>query len=294
MATSQSRATLVGTVSIALWGALALLTRQAGGIPSFQLLAMTFFIAFVMMLGKWLWCRQSLAEILRLPWPVWLLGVGGLFGYHGFYFFALANAPVVEASLIAYLWPLLIVLLSALLPGNRLQFRHLSGALLAFFGVWLLLGRGSGFQSAYLPGYLAAAVCALVWSGYSVLSRLFSNVPTDAVGGFCGVTAVLGLISHLLWEETVWPLDSAQWLGVIGLGLGPVGLAFFTWDYGVKHGNLQLLGVLAYTAPLLSTLLLVLVGAAEPELNLLFASLAISVGALLASLGLAGWRSVGA
>ncbi|HED14342.1 MAG TPA: EamA family transporter [Gammaproteobacteria bacterium] len=293
MTGSVRRATLAGTVSIGLWSTLALLTRLAGNIPPFQLLAMTFSIAFILMLSKWLWCRQSLSMVLRQPWPVWLLGVGGLFGYHLFYFIALANAPVVEASLIAYLWPLLIVLLSSLLPGNRLQLRHLGGALLAFFGVWLLLGRGSGFQVAYLPGYLAAAVCALIWSGYSVLSRLVSQVPTDAVGGFCGVTAILGLISHALWETTVWPLDAVQWLGVIGLGLGPMGLAFFTWDYAVKHGNLQLLGVLAYAAPLLSTLLLVLVGMVEPGMNLLFSSLAISGAALFASLGLPARRRAG-
>ncbi len=293
MTGSVRRATLAGTVSIGLWSTLALLTRLAGNIPPFQLLAMTFSIAFILMLSKWLWCRQSLSMVLRQPWPVWLLGVGGLFGYHLFYFIALANAPVVEASLIAYLWPLLIVLLSSLLPGNRLQLRHLGGALLAFFGVWLLLGRGSGFQVAYLPGYLAAAVCALIWSGYSVLSRLVSQVPTDAVGGFCGVTAILGLISHALWETTVWPLDAVQWLGVIGLGLGPMGLAFFTWDCAVKHGNLQLLGVLAYAAPLLSTLLLVLVGMVEPGMNLLFSSLAISGAALFASLGLPARRRAG-
>jgi len=289
--TSITRATLVGTVSIGLWGALALLTRLAGRIPPFQLLAMTFTIAFLMMLGKWLYCRQSLSAILHQPWPVWLLGVGGLFGYHLFYFIALANAPVVEASLIAYLWPLLIVLLSSLLPGNYLLPRHLGGALLAFSGVWLLLGGGASFQTAYLPGYLAAAACALIWSGYSVVSRLVSQVPADTVGGFCGVTALLGLISHSLWETTVWPLDSMQWLSIIGLGLGPVGVAFFTWDYGVKHGNLQLLGVLAYMTPLLSTLVLVFAGVAEPGLNLLFSCLAISAGSLFASLGLSGWRN---
>jgi len=285
MTASANRATLVGTVSIVLWGALALLTRLVGDIPPFQLLTMTFSIAFFMMLGKWLWNRQSLLRILCQPWPVWLLGVSGLFGYHLFYFIALAHAPVVEASLIAYLWPLLIVLLASLLPGNRLYARHLVGAVIAFSGVWLLLGQGPGFQSVYLIGYLAAAACALIWSGYSVLSRLVKQVPTDAVGGFCGVTAVLGLLSHLLWENTVWPLTAAQWSGVIGLGLGPVGLAFFTWDYGVKHGHLQLLGVLAYATPLLSTLLLVLVGMAAPGWNLLFACLAISGGSLVASLG---------
>ncbi len=46
--------------------------------------------------------------------------------------------------------------------------------------------------------------------------------------------------------------------------LGPVGLAFYVWDIGVKQGDIQLLGTSSYAAPLLSTLLLVLVGIPLP------------------------------
>lgn len=91
-----------------------------------------------------------------------------------------------------------------------------------------------------------------------------------------------------MWETTFWPQDKQQWAGIIGLGLGPVGLAFFTWDYGVKHGNLQLLGVLAYSAPLISVLLLILAGFGEPSPALLLACLAIVGGSFIAGFG---WRS---
>ncbi len=108
------------------------------------------------------------------------------------------------------------------------------------------------------------------------------QVSTDAAGWFCGATALLALFCHWLWETTVWPASASQWLGVIGLGIGPVGIAFFTWDYGVKHGNLQLLGVMAYSAPLISALLLVLTGLAEAGPTLLVACLAIIIGSIIA------------
>jgi len=279
-----NRATAIGFISIVLWGMLALLTSLTNGrIPPFQMLAMTFAIAFLLMLGNWWRQGKSGFEYLKQPLLAWLLGVGGLFGYHFFYFLAMAHAPVVEVSLIAYLWPLLIVLLSALLPGEHLSKYHLIGAVLALAGCWVLIGGGTGgFSSQYLMGYLAALACAILWAVYSVASRLVKQVPTDAVGWFCGITALLGLICHLLLETTVWPANWKEWLGVIGLGLGPVGLAFFTWDYGVKHGNLQLLGVLSYAAPLISVLLLILAGKAEPSLGVLFACLAIVGGAFIA------------
>ncbi len=281
------RATLVGSISIFLWGTLALLTKLTGGvIPPFQLLAMTFALAFLLMALRWLKQGHLGLRYLRQPPLAWGLGVGGYFGYHFCYFVAMSKAPAVEVSLLAYLWPLLIVLFAALLPGERLRPRHLGGALLALLGCWLLIGGGrSDFSGAHLQGYLFALACVFIWSSYSVASRLVRQVPTDAVGWFCAVTALLALLCHWQGEETVWPATTGQWLGVLGLGLGPVGIAFFTWDYGIKHGNLQLLGVLAYAAPLISTLLLVLSGLAAPSWPLALAALAIVGGA-----GLAGIR----
>jgi drug/metabolite transporter (DMT)-like permease len=218
------------------------------------------------------------------PAVVWLVGVGGLFGYHALYFAALRLAPPAEASLIAYLWPLFIVLFSAMLPGERLRRRHVAGALLGLAGVLILVGGRSGrlaFDPAFLPGYALAFGCALVWSGYSVLSRRFGGVPTDAVVGFCLVTAVLSLLCHLAFEVTVWPQTPAQWLAVVGLGLGPVGAAFYFWDYGIKKGDIRLLGVSAYASPVLSTLILVLAGVAAASWSLAAAAALIVGGAIV-------------
>ena len=227
--------------------------------------------------------RRPSAVVRRLPLKVWALGIYGLFGYHFAYFMALRLAPPVEANLINYLWPLLIVLLSGLLPGERLGARQVGGALAGFAGAALLVARGGlRFDGQYALGYAFALACAVIWSSYSVLSRRVGAVPTRAVGGFCAATAALALVCHLLFETTVWP-SGGQWAAVVALGLGPVGAAFYVWDYGVKRGNIQTLGVLAYGAPLLSTLLLVAVGLAEPSWTLAAACALIVGGAVLAS-----------
>ncbi len=61
-----------------------------------------------------------------------------------------------------------------------------------------------------------------------------------------------------------------------------MGVAFFTWDYGVKHGNIQLLGTLAYSAPLISVVLLVLAGFGEATSAVIMASVLIVFGSLVA------------
>ena len=301
MTSSIRRGTLVGSTAVLLWGTLATLTVLGGDIPPFQLLAMAFALATLIGLLPTLWrgwlTRTSRAGSearvsnprYRLTPAVWALGIYGLFGYHFAYFMALRLAPPVEANLINYLWPLLIVLLSGLLPGERLGGRQVGGALAGFAGAALLVARGGGlrFDGQYALGYAFALACAVIWSSYSVLSRRVGAVPTRAVGGFCAATAALALVCHLLFETTVWP-SGGQWAAVVALGLGPVGAAFYVWDYGVKRGNIQTLGVLAYGAPLLSTLLLVAVGLAEPSWTLAAACALIVGGALLASSRRAG------
>jgi drug/metabolite transporter (DMT)-like permease len=276
-------ATSIGLIAILLWAVLALTTALASRIPSFELLGLTFAVATAMGVASWLF-RPGAVAALRQPLAVWALGVGGLFGYHAVYFAALKRAPAAEASLIAYLWPLLIVLFSAMLPGERLRWYHVAGALLGFAGVLVLgLSKGfNGFDTAAMPGYLLALACAFIWSGYSVLSRRFKAVSTDAVVGFCGVTCLLALVCHLVFETTVWP-EPKEWLAIFGLGLGPVGLAFYAWDRGVKHGDIRLLGVASYATPVLSTLILVAVGIAPLTLGLGLAVLLIVGGAVLAS-----------
>ena len=126
-----------------------------------------------------------------------------------------------------------------------------------------------------------------------MLNRRFQQVPTDTVGGFCAVTALLSLICHLLFEQTLWPEGALEWLGVIGLGLGPVGIAFFTWDYGTKHGDIQVLGALSYAAPLISTVLLIAFGKGEATWIAAAGCLLIVGGAVLASKELLRRRKAG-
>lgn len=288
-------ATLVGGIAILLWSTLALLTVEASGLPRFQLLAMTFSVATLAFLIVLL-PRGGLQglDLLRQPWPVWAQGVSALFLYHVVYFYALESAPAVEAQLIAYLWPLLIVLFSALLPGGGLRWFHLAGTLLGFLGAALLITGGElALKAEFWAGYLLAVICAVIWATYSVTNKRFGKVPSEVVGGFCGVVAILGYFFHLIFERTVVP-EGDQWLAIAGLGLGPVGLAFFAWDHGTKRGSLPVLGALAYAAPLLSTLLLLVFGhAAGTKLWVLGAACLLIVGgALLASKELLRRRSV--
>lgn len=279
----KTKATLIGFTAILMWSFLALMTAASGTMPPFQLSAITFAIGSLPGILLFI-ARPARLKELRQPPKVWLAGVGGLFGYHFLYFTALRNAPAVEAGLIAYLWPLFIVVGSALLPGEKLGWHHIVGALAGLAGTVLIIGKnGFAFDPAYSLGYFTAFLCAFTWAGYSLISRKFEKVSTDVVTGFCLATAILSLFCHLALETTVWPDTASQWAAVVGLGLLPVGLAFYVWDYGVKNGDIQILGASSYAAPLLSTLILIIFGFGELSVRIGLSCLLITGGAVLAA-----------
>ncbi len=277
-------ATLSGLLAILLWSSLALLTTATEGLPPFEVLAIGFgFAALFGFIRTAFRGTRGWRELCQ-PWSALALTTTALFGYHALYFIALKRAPAVEANLLNYLWPLLIVLFAGLLPGVRVRGAQIVGTLLGLVAAIVLVTRGSSIeiQPQYLTGYLAALAAAVIWAAYSVLNRRHAAVPSAAITVACALVAVVGSMVHLGFEQSVHP-TAFQWAVLALMGLGPVGAAFLLWDHGTKHGDIALLGSLSYLAPLLSTLLLVLAGRAEPHW-----SQAVAIALLL----LGAWLSV--
>ncbi|WP_252349196.1 aromatic amino acid exporter YddG [Ochrobactrum sp. BTU1] len=286
MEKGSGKATTIGLIAIGLWASLALFTVEAKGIPPFELLALSFGVAFLS--GMIVLASQGFHALRRLRQPVapWFLAFFAIFLYHALYFYSLSTVPPARASLIAYLWPLLIVILSTFGPnGDRLRWQHLAGGALGFIGtaVILLDHQGERSQATSVLGYIAAFGCALIWSAYSVANRRFANISSDMLVGVCGMVAIAGAGVHFLLEETVWPTQP-QWQAVLLLGVGPVGHAFLAWDYATKHGNMPLLGGLSYLAPLISTSILIANGQTSSNITVALSAVLTVGGSLLASL----------
>jgi drug/metabolite transporter (DMT)-like permease len=236
--------------TIALWSSLALISTRLVGVPPFLLVGVALCIGSVCGLPRW---REW-----RVPLPTLLLGCYGLFGYHFCVFMALRYAPPLEANLINYLWPLLIVLLAPLiLPDMRLNARHIAGGLLGLAGCLLIvLGHGQlALAGRHTLGYALAALAALMWASYSLLTRRVPPFNTGAVGGFCLASGLLSLLAHAVLEPAYAP-SAAEWRWLLLIGLGPMGAAFYLWDAALKRGDARAIGTLAYITPLASTALL--------------------------------------
>ena len=281
---TKNSATAVGFTAIGMWATLASFSVWAGQVPPLQLTAMTFLIGGLIGPVSWIF-RPGAAQALLQNWKIWALGVGGLFSYHALYFAAIQNAPAIEVSLIAYLWPTLIVLFSSLLPDEKLRLHHVIGTALGLAGAILVISHGSTnvFSGGLKLGHFLAFPLPFIWAAYSLLARKTGQVPSDVIVGFCLVTAALSWATHLVFEPTIWPSDLDGWAAIVALGIFPVGLAFYAWDYGLKRGDIFVLGALSYMSPLLSTVLLIGLGLTAMHWSVVIACALVMLGAVIAA-----------
>ena len=279
------KAQLFALGAIALWVSVASLGVLLKHLPPFLLTGVSLLIGGLL----------ALPQVLRDPrqWRVPLstlaLGIYGLFGYHFMLFMALRLAPAVEANLINYLWPLLMVVLApAFLKNMSLRPIHLGAALLGFCGAALAI-LGAANQVDELPrpesagraaGYLAALAAAFMWSSYSLLTQRVAAFPTAAIGLFALVSGALSLLCHWALEAPT-SLSLRDGLLLVLMGLGPLGGAFYLWDKALKLGDARQIGILSYLTPLGSTALLILVTGRQWSWSIALAALMIMLAALL-------------
>ena len=273
------KADLFSLGAIFLWASLASLATLLSNVPPFLLTGIGLIIGALVSLPA---LRLGITP-WKIPVKTLLIGVYGLFGYHFMLFLALQTAPAVEANLVNYLWPLLIVLLSPIFTKSlSLNFRFVLAALSGFAGAVLAItsgGSGFGFSSIEV-GYFFALAAAVIWATYSLATTKVPRFPTPAIGLFALVSGVLAIGAHFLFEPAA-SISTADWLLLLVLGVGPLGGAFYLWDAALKIGDPRRIGLLAFLTPLLSTALLVVVSGNSLSWQLLVATGLIVGGALL-------------
>ena len=258
--------------AIVLWSSLASLATLIPNVPIFLKTGVGLLIGSVIALPL---ARFQIKQLAVKP-KILLLGVYGLFGYHAALFVALSTSPSVQANLVNYLWPLLIVLLAPLFSKKvKLNLRVVIGGLMGFIGASLAILSGSSSDGLFYSGYLFAFMAAVIWSTYSLATNRIGSFPTPAVGLFALVSGILSIAMHFVFETQV-SLSSFDWMILVLLGLGPLGAAFYLWDYAIKRSNPQEIGLLSFLTPLLSTgFLLVITGQALSWLLAIAAALIV-------------------
>ena len=263
---------LLGLLAIVCWGSLATLGNQLIHLPPFYVLGLSFIIGSI---PAWTKPKELFPDFATSSW-----GILGYFGYHFFLFYSFRKAPIIEANLINYLWPMILVMLTPLFfNSQKLKWYHFFGAGLSLLGCLVLVrGKGADIKLENFYGYLLALGAAISWPVYSLVKKKMRSSTVWSVGGFCLGAGILCLITHALIEPRV----VLQWndaLLIFLMGIGPFGLSFYAWDRALAHGDSRVIGALSYLTPVLSTLGLVIFANQSLNLNTVAAMVLIIGGA---------------
>jgi drug/metabolite transporter (DMT)-like permease len=272
---------IASLAAVFIWSSMTTLRIQVISIPSFLVLGVAFLIS------------GSISLVYHKAWHIplmtLLIGSGGIFGYHFLYFMAFTLAPAMEVNMINYLWPVLIVALTPLvLSGYKLHLRHLLGVGLGLLGAALIVTGGSFHpQVSYYQGYLLALGAAFTWALYSLLTKRLPIFDSSSVSAFTLISGILSLMFFFISGGSFaqfTQLTGREWLFVMLIGIGPLGGAFFLWDYALKHGDPRTIGSLAFLTPLLSTLILIFFGGKHLTIINVIALVLIVGGAVIGSI----------
>ncbi len=251
-------ATLWGMGALFVWSFFGVLYLFVRELPTFETLFLVFLIGYISFTSLQLLRRENIRSYWNQPWSYyifWQLGAGL---YTIIVYSAFKYAPVFEASILNYLWPILIVVFASLIYKEPLSLNRLLGLICGFAGMVAVVmpAHGEELFANFSIGHVLAVLGAIVWALYSVLTRN-RNYPQGFQAPMFLILSVVCLVIHFAFEDTVIP-SPKEWVFLFLLGSLRVSYVF--WDYGMKKGNVILLTSLSYFLPLISSVFLIMAG----------------------------------
>lgn len=255
------RGTIIGLCAIVLWGFMAGLVRLVADAFGATLGSALIYTVGGMML---MIVRRP-APIRKAPRKYLIIGGAMFIAYEASISLSIGLASTaaqsVEVSLVNYLWPTLLVLMTAAVSHKRgAVWKALPGAIVATIGVAMAVGGESldvheamrNIASNPLP-YALALAGAFIWAVYATVTPAMSDGYDGTTIFFCCVAAVLWAIHFASGQG--WPTSMPSISGYVALAACALSIAggYACWGYGMLHGNMETLAVGSYATPVFST-----------------------------------------
>lgn len=246
-------------LAIALWGTLSSVSKLLlnNHLSEMEVLFFTSILAAGILSAINI-CNGKLKVIREYQLKDWvilsLLGLLGTFIYNLLYNVALARLSAQEATIINYLWPIMIVIFSCFVLGEKFTLRKIIAVLISFFGIIVLVTK-LDFTSLHLDsttGVLAAIGAGVSYGLFSVYNKKYAYDQTVAVCVFYIVSALVAGGMMLLNHDYVPLRGGVTIMAMLWLGLMANGIAYLLWCNALVSGNTSKISNMAYATPFLS------------------------------------------
>ncbi|MCI8303480.1 MAG: DMT family transporter [Lawsonibacter sp.] len=249
---------LFAGISILFWGSVASINAlMLGSLSSIHVIFYSSLIAalFLFLLSLFTGRLKLLSSISPKGFLyLGLLGMLGMFFTNLGLLVGQTYLKAQQALIINYIWPILVVLFSWPLLGQRMTVQKSAALLMSFLGVAVVAAEGN-FESLTqisLPGLLACMTGAASYALFAVLNVKVSCDKFLAMLVYHTTATLASLLMLLAGGGALPALSALQWGGMLWRGILCNGLAYVTWALAMDIGDTAKLSNLAYLTPFVS------------------------------------------
>ncbi len=246
------------------------------GTSQIVLLRVLLALPLVLLFAHW---QQGIWSTLKTQHPGWqlyrgILTAGANFGF----FYGLAFLPLVTAVLLAYISPLLIVLLSWPLLGERVGWQRAIGVVIGFAGTLCIVQPDSWVIH---PAMLAVLGSSLCWALLAISNRRLADTESAATLSFytlpvSGIAAAFLTVGH-------WTTPTAFDWGLFAIAGAAGAATHFLTASAARYAKASSIAPLEYTNLIWVALAAFLFWREVPDSWTLIGGLAIIVGGFIAT-----------
>lgn len=163
--------------------------------------------------------------------------------------------PASEVVTIFYIYPLLMVILSALIYKEKTSLISYLYILLGFLGVYVLVSKGDFFTLSTDIGIIFILLASLSWALFSVLIK-HKKIDVDISMFLLNLFGLLFLIILIPIFGFQSQVSTLGLIGLLYLGIFPTAIAFVLWNKALHLTKTYIAANIALLTPLTSLLLI--------------------------------------
>jgi len=182
-----------------------------------------------------------------------LMGLIGIFLYTLLLYRGLSLMSAQEAFIINYLWPVMVMVFSALILKEKLTFKKIAGITISFFGIFVVISKGNLLSLRFDSplGITCIITGAVLYGLFSVLDKKHDYEKVTSIMFYYAFCFIYTLAAVLLFSK-IPAITFQQFLGLLWLGGIVNGISTIFFLLSLKLGDTVKMSNVVLVTPFIS------------------------------------------